>query len=151
MAWCLCDECEYRKECKYYRKVVACPYMVEEENNNINTKKIMAKDYWLIERKFKNGDQYFISDVKYSEKNSLLKEVADFIGSYKSGLFKGDILDFYISIDNHIKSIAKRNPRCRVPIISRFMFIDGSYSIVGYYGSEDVFSMYCSKVKGTIE
>lgn len=111
----------------------------------------MAKDYWLIERKFKDGDQYFISDVKYTEKNRLLKEVADFIGSYKSGLFQGDILDFYISIDNHIKSIAKRNPRCRVPIITRFLDVDGSYSIVGYYGSEDVFSMYCSKVKGTIE
>ena len=64
----------------------------------------MAKDYWLIERKFKDGDKYFISDVKYSEKNKLLKEVED-----------------------------------------------GSYSIVGYCGSEDVFSMYCSKVKGTIE
>lgn len=38
MAWCLCDECDYSKEYKYYRKVVVCPYMVEEENNNINTK-----------------------------------------------------------------------------------------------------------------
>lgn len=38
MAWCLCDECDYSKECKYYRKVVVCPYMVKEENNNINTK-----------------------------------------------------------------------------------------------------------------
>lgn len=37
MAWCLCDECDYRKECKYYRKVVVCPYMVKEENNK-NTK-----------------------------------------------------------------------------------------------------------------
>lgn len=111
----------------------------------------MVKDYWLIERKFKDGDQYFISDVKYSEKNKLLKEVADFIGSYKSGLFQGDILDFYISIDAHIKNIAKRNPRCRVPIITRFLHVDGSYSNIGYYGSEDVFSMYCSKVKGTIE
>lgn len=111
----------------------------------------MAKDYWLIERKFKDGDKYFISDVKYTEKNRLLKEVADFIGSYKSGLFQGDILDFYISIDAHIMSIAKRNPRCRVPIITRFLHVDGSYSIVGLYGSEHVFSMYCSKVKGTIE
>ena len=42
----------------------------------------MTKDYWLIERKFKDGDLYFISDVKYTEKNSLLKEVADIIGSY---------------------------------------------------------------------
>lgn len=38
MVWCLCDKCEYRKECKYYRKVVVCPYMIEDENNNINTK-----------------------------------------------------------------------------------------------------------------
>lgn len=111
----------------------------------------MAKDYWLIERNFKDGDLYFISNVNCSEKNKLLKEVADFIGSYKSGLFQGDILDFYISIDAHIKSIAKRNPRCRVPIITRFLHFDGSYSIVGYYGSEDVFSMHCYKVKGTIE
>ena len=111
----------------------------------------MVKDYWLIEQKFKDGDQYFISNVKYSEKNRLLKEVADFIGSYKSGLFQGDILDFYISVDDHIKSIAKRNPRYRVPIITRFLHDDGSYSIVGYYGSEDVFSIYCSKVKGKIE
>lgn len=111
----------------------------------------MAKDYWLIERKFKNGDQYFISDVKYTEKNRLLKEVADFIGSYKSGLFQGNFLDFYISIETHIKSIAKRNPRCRVPTMTWVLFFDGSYSIEGYYGSEVVFSMYCSKVKGTIE
>ena len=111
----------------------------------------MVKDYWLIERKFKDGDKYFISDVKYTEKNSLLKEVADFIGSYKSGLFQGNFLDFYISIEAHIKSIAKRNPRCRVPTMTWVKFFDGSYSIEGYYASEDVFSMYCSKVKGTIE
>ena len=111
----------------------------------------MAKDYWLIERKFKNGDQYFISDVKYTEKNRLLKEVADFIGSYKSGLFQGNFLDFYTSVEAHIQSIAKRNPRCRVPTMTWVKFLDGSYSIEGYYGSEDVFSMYCSKVKGTIE
>lgn len=28
----------------------------------------MAKDYWLIERKFKDGDKYFISEVNYSDK-----------------------------------------------------------------------------------
>ena len=111
----------------------------------------MTKDYWLIERKFKDGDLYFISDVKYTEKNRLLKEVADFIGSYNSGLFQGNFTDFYISIEDHIKSIAKRNPRCRVPTMTWVKFFDGSYSIVGYYGSEDVFSMYCNKVKGTIE
>lgn len=110
----------------------------------------MAKDYWLIERKFKNGDLYFISDVKYTEKNRLLKEVADFIGSYNSGLFQGNILDFYISIKTHIKSIAKRNPRCRVPTMTWVEFLDGSYSIEGYYGSDDVFSLYCTKVKGII-
>lgn len=111
----------------------------------------MAKDYWLIERKFKGGDKYFISDVKYTEKNRLLKEVADFIGSYKSGLFQGSFFDFYISIEAHIESITKRNPRCKVPVIAWVLHVDGSYSIVGYYGSEYVFSMYCSKVKGTIE
>lgn len=111
----------------------------------------MAKDYWLIERKFNDGDKYFISDVKYTEKNRLLKEVADFIGSYKSGLFQGNFLDFYISVEAHIKSNAKRNPRCRAPNMTWVKHIDGSYSIVRYYGSEDVFSMYCSKVKGTIE
>lgn len=111
----------------------------------------MTKDYWLIERKFKDGDLYFISDVKYTEKNRLLKEVADFIGSYKSGLFQGNFLDFYISIETHIKSIGKRNPRCRVPTMTWVLFFDGSYSIVGYYGSEHVFSMYCSKVKGNIK
>lgn len=30
----------------------------------------MAKDYWLIERKFEDGNQYFISEVNYSEKKS---------------------------------------------------------------------------------
>ena len=111
----------------------------------------MTKDYWLIERKFKDGDKYFISDVRYTEKNRLLKEVADFIGSYKSGLFQGNFLNFYKAIETHIKSIAERNPRCRVPTMTWVLFLDGSYSIEGYYGSEDVFSMYCSKVKGTIE
>lgn len=31
MAWCFCDFCDYKDECKYYRKVVACPYMKEED------------------------------------------------------------------------------------------------------------------------
>lgn len=30
----------------------------------------MAKEYWLIQRKFKDGDKYFISEVNYSEKIS---------------------------------------------------------------------------------
>lgn len=111
----------------------------------------MAKDYWLIERKFKNGDQYFISDVKYTEKNRLLKEVADFIGSYRNGIFQGDFKDFFNAIENHIYSIVVRNPRCTKPVILKYEKEDGSYLIVGYCGSEDVFSMYCSKVKGTIE
>lgn len=111
----------------------------------------MVKDYWLIERKFKDGDQYFISDVKYTEKNRLLKEVADFIGSYRNGIFQGDFEDFYNAIVTNIYSIAERNRRCTKPVIYKFVIPDGSYSIVGYYGSEDVFSMYCSKVKGTIE
>lgn len=111
----------------------------------------MAKDYWLIERKFKDGEQYFISDIKYCEKNRLLKEVADFIGSYKSGLFQGNFFDFFISVEAHIKSIAKRNPRCREPVITWVLNFDCSYSIVGFYGTENVFSEYCSRVKGTIE
>lgn len=111
----------------------------------------MAKDYWLIERKFKDGDQYFISDVKYSEKNRLLKEVADFIGSYRNGIFQGDFKDFFNAIENHIYSIVIRYPRCTKPIILKYEDEDGSFSIVGYCGSEDVFSMYCSKVKGTIQ
>lgn len=28
---CLCDFCDYKDECKYYRKVVVCPYLKEEE------------------------------------------------------------------------------------------------------------------------
>lgn len=31
MAYCFCDICDYKDECKYYRKVVACPYMKEED------------------------------------------------------------------------------------------------------------------------
>ena len=111
----------------------------------------MVKDYWLIERKFKDGDQYFISDVNYSEKNKLLKEVADFIGSYQNGIFQGDFENFFEAIVTHINSIAERNRRCTKPVILKYEIEDGSFSIVGYYGSEDVFSMYCSKVKGKIE
>lgn len=111
----------------------------------------MAKDYWLIERKFKGGDQYFISDVNYSEKNKLLKEVADFIGSYKKGIFQGDIENFLEAILAHIESIAKRYKRTKKPDINIFIGNDGSYTFVGRYGSQRVFSMYCSKVKGTIE
>ena len=29
--YCFCDFCDYMDECKYYRKVVVCPYMKEEE------------------------------------------------------------------------------------------------------------------------
>lgn len=31
MAYCLCDFCDYKDKCKYYRKVVVCPYMKKEE------------------------------------------------------------------------------------------------------------------------
>lgn len=29
--YCFCDICEYKDKCKYYRKVVVCPYMKTEE------------------------------------------------------------------------------------------------------------------------
>lgn len=111
----------------------------------------MAKDYWLIERKFKDGDKYFISDVNYSEENKFLKEVADFIGSYKNGIFQGDIENFLEAIAAHIESIATRYKRTRLPDINVFIGHDGSYTFVGRYGSKRVFSIYCSKVKGTIQ
>ena len=111
----------------------------------------MAKDYWLIERKFKDGDRYFISEVNYREENKLLKEVADFIGSYKNGIFKGDIENFLEAILTHIENIAKRYKKTRLPDINIYIGHDGSYTCVGSYGSKRVFSMYCSKVKGTIE
>lgn len=111
----------------------------------------MAKDYWLIERKFKDGDKYFISEVNYSEENKFLKEVADFIGSYKNGIFQGDIENFLEAILTHIESIAKRYKRTRLPDINIFIGHDRSYTLVGRYGSKRVFSIYCSKVKGTIE
>lgn len=31
MAYCFCDICDYKDECKYYRKVVVCPYIKTEE------------------------------------------------------------------------------------------------------------------------
>lgn len=31
MAWCFCDICDYKDKCKYYRKVVVCPYIKKEE------------------------------------------------------------------------------------------------------------------------
>ena len=31
MAYCFCDDCDYKDEGKYYRKVVVCPYMKTEE------------------------------------------------------------------------------------------------------------------------
>lgn len=111
----------------------------------------MAKDYWLIERKFKDGDKYFVSEVNYSEKNKLLKEVADFIGSYKNGIFQGDIENFLEAILAHIESIGTRYKRNRLPDINVFIGHDCSYTLVGSYGSKRVFSMYCAKVKGTIE
>ena len=111
----------------------------------------MAKDYWLIERKFKDGDKYFISEVNYCENNKFLKEVADFIGSYKNGIFHGDIEDFLEAILAHIESIATRNKRTRKPDIDIFIGPDGSYTLVGRYSSKRVFSMYCAKVKGTLE
>lgn len=29
--YCFCDICEHKDKCKYYRKVVVCPYMKTEE------------------------------------------------------------------------------------------------------------------------
>lgn len=29
--YCFCDICEYKDKCKYYRKVVVCPYMKTEK------------------------------------------------------------------------------------------------------------------------
>ena len=29
--YCFCDICEYKDKCKYYRKVVVCPYLKEEK------------------------------------------------------------------------------------------------------------------------
>ena len=31
MVYCFCDICDYKDECKYYRKVVVCPYIKTEE------------------------------------------------------------------------------------------------------------------------
>ena len=31
MAYRFCDDCDYKDECKYYRKVVVCPYIKIEE------------------------------------------------------------------------------------------------------------------------
>lgn len=31
MAYCFCDFCDYKDECKLYRKVVVCPYMKTDE------------------------------------------------------------------------------------------------------------------------
>lgn len=31
MAYCFCDICDYKDECKHYRKVVVCPYIKTEE------------------------------------------------------------------------------------------------------------------------
>lgn len=28
---CFCDICDYKDKCKYYRKVVVCPYIKKEE------------------------------------------------------------------------------------------------------------------------
>lgn len=33
--YCLCDFCDYKDKCKYYRKVVVCPYLKEEDYNGI--------------------------------------------------------------------------------------------------------------------
>lgn len=31
MAWCYCDECEFKNDCRYYRQVIICPYAIEGE------------------------------------------------------------------------------------------------------------------------
>lgn len=31
MAYCLSDFCDYKDKCKYYRKVVVCPYIKTEK------------------------------------------------------------------------------------------------------------------------
>lgn len=31
MAYYFCDDCDYKDECKCYRKVVVCPYIKTEE------------------------------------------------------------------------------------------------------------------------
>lgn len=31
MAYCFCDICDYKDKCKNYRKVVVCPYIIEDK------------------------------------------------------------------------------------------------------------------------
>lgn len=41
MAYCYCDECKFKNDCKYYRKVIICPYL--EEYNQL-LEKIIWKE-----------------------------------------------------------------------------------------------------------
>lgn len=37
MAWCYCDECEFKNDCRYFRQVIICPY-VEDYNESLENK-----------------------------------------------------------------------------------------------------------------
>lgn len=37
MAYCYCDGCEFKNDCKHYRKVIICPYL-EEYNESLENK-----------------------------------------------------------------------------------------------------------------
>ena len=57
-----------------------------------------------------------------------------------------------LSIEQEINIAIALDARIKeLPDINIYIGHDGSYTCVGSYGSKRVFSMYCSKVKGTIE
>lgn len=56
MAYCLCDFCDYKDKCKYYRKVVVCPYLKEEEQ-------YMNQEY-IIHKELKDMLVYWFEDIE---------------------------------------------------------------------------------------
>lgn len=124
---------------------IALSDRIRELQNLVDKAKVYEIDIDILEQGIDT------SEVNYSEKNKFLKEVADFICSYRNGIFQGDIEDFLEAILAHIENIATRYKRARLPDINVFIGHDGSYTLVGSYSSKRVFSMYCSKVKGTIQ
>lgn len=47
MAYCYCDECKFKNDCTYYRKVIICPYVEDYTKPYSKDNQTRVFDTWF--------------------------------------------------------------------------------------------------------